>query len=64
MNSRLNNAEERISDIEDRIMGITQSEQQTERQIKIKWKQHMGSFKAYQTTHNRGSRRRRERGED
>ena len=34
MNSRLNNAEEQISYLEDRIMEITQSEQQTERQRK------------------------------
>ena len=33
MNSRLNNAEQ-INDPEDRIMEITQSEQQTESQIK------------------------------
>ena len=32
--SKLNNAEERISDLEDRIMEITQSEQQTGRQMK------------------------------
>ena len=34
IHSRLNNAEERTSDLEDRIMEITQSEQQTERQMK------------------------------
>ena len=34
MNSRLNDTEEGMSDVEDRIMEITQSEQQTERQIK------------------------------
>ena len=34
MNSRMNNTEERISDLEDRIMEITQSGQQTESQIK------------------------------
>ena len=34
INSKLNNAEEWISDLEDRIMEITQSEQQTERQMK------------------------------
>ena len=33
MNSKLNNAEQQISDLEDRIMEFTQSEQQTERQI-------------------------------
>ena len=33
MNSRMNNAEER-SDLEDRIMEITQSNQQTEKQMK------------------------------
>ena len=33
MNSRLNDTEEHISDLEDRIMEITQSEEQTERQI-------------------------------
>ena len=38
MNSRMNNAEEQISDLEDRIMKITQSEQQIERQIKKKMK--------------------------
>ena len=32
VNSRMNDAEERISDLEDRIMEITQWEQQTERQ--------------------------------
>ena len=32
--SRLNNAEERISDLEDKIMEITQSGQQTENQMK------------------------------
>ena len=43
MNSRLNEAEEWISDLEDGIIEITQSEQQTERQIK-KWKQHVKSM--------------------
>ena len=33
MNSRINNAEEWISDLEDRIMEITLSEQQTENQM-------------------------------
>ena len=33
MSSRMNNAEEWISDLEERIMYITQSEQQTESQI-------------------------------
>ena len=32
--SRMNNAEEQISDLEDRIMEITQSGQQTENQMK------------------------------
>ena len=36
MNSRMNNAEEGINDLEDRIMEISQSEQQTESQIKKK----------------------------
>ena len=36
--SRMNNAEERISDVEDRIMEITQSGQQTEIQMKEKKK--------------------------
>ena len=40
MNSRLNNEEERISDLEDRIMEITQSEQQRKSQMKKKWKQY------------------------
>ena len=34
LKSRMNNAEERISDLEDRIMEITQSGQQTENQRK------------------------------
>ena len=33
INSKLNNVEEQISDLEDRIMEINQSEQQTEGQI-------------------------------
>ena len=36
INSKLNSAGERISDLEDRMMEITQSEKQTERQIKKK----------------------------
>ena len=36
MNNRLNNAEEQISDLEDRILEITQSEEQTERQMEKK----------------------------
>ena len=36
INSQLNDTEEQISDLEDRIIKITQSEQQTERQIKKK----------------------------
>ena len=34
LKSRMNNAEEWISDLEDRIMEITQSRQQTEKQMK------------------------------
>ena len=34
----MNNAEERISDLEDRIMDITQSEQQTEKQVEKRQK--------------------------
>ena len=34
MNSRMNNAEERISDLEDRIMEITQLKQQTDSLMK------------------------------
>ena len=34
LKSRMNNADERISDLEDRIMEITESGQQTENQIK------------------------------
>ena len=36
MNSKMNSAEEQSSDLEDRIMEITQSEQYTESQIKKK----------------------------
>ena len=58
----MNNAEERISDVEDRIMEITQSGQQTENQMKKKktWKQYkrsMGEYKMGQSAHNRNSRR-------
>ena len=35
LKSRMNNAEEKISDLEDRTMEITQSGQQTEKQMKI-----------------------------
>ena len=38
MNSRLNNAEEWISDLEDRLIKITKSEQQTEGQMEKKMK--------------------------
>ena len=34
MNSRMNNAEEQINDLEDSIMEITQSEQRAESQTK------------------------------
>ena len=34
LKSRMNNAKEQISDLEDRIMEITQSGQQTENQMK------------------------------
>ena len=34
LNSRMNNAEKQISDLEDRIIEITQSGQQTENQMK------------------------------
>jgi len=36
----MNNAEERISDVEQRIMEITQSGQQTEKQMEKKWKKY------------------------
>ena len=57
MNSRLNVTEEQISDLENRIMKTTLSEQQTERQMekkKRRRKQHMRStdeYKACQPTH-------------
>ena len=38
LNSRMNNAEEQVSDFKDRIMEITQSGQQRERQMKEKKK--------------------------
>ena len=38
MNSRMNNVEERISNLEDRIMEITQSKQQAESKKKNKKK--------------------------
>ena len=39
MSSRMNNTEERISDLEDRLMAITQWRHQIERQIKKKKRQ-------------------------
>ena len=36
----MNNAEEQISDMEDRVMEITQSGQQTENEMKKTWKQY------------------------
>ena len=44
LKSRINNAEEWINDLEDRIMEITQSGQQTENQMKKTWKQHKRSM--------------------
>ena len=38
MSSRMNNTEERVSDLEDRLMAITQWRQHIERQIKKKKK--------------------------
>lgn len=35
MNRRLNDTREHINDLEDKIMKVAQSEQQTERQMKI-----------------------------
>ena len=42
--NRMNNAEEQISDMEDRIMEITQSGQQTENKMKKTWKQYKRSM--------------------
>ena len=36
----MNNAEDQISDLEDRITEITQSKQQTESQMKKNWKRY------------------------
>ena len=38
MKSRLNNAEEKVSDLKDKMIKITQSEEQTERQMEKKRK--------------------------
>ena len=46
INSRLGYTEEHISDLEDRIIEITQSEQQKEKQIKIR-KKSLGHYEAY-----------------
>ena len=56
----MNNEEEQISDLEDRIMEITQSGEQTENQIK-----HGSSIRKYkvgQSMENRDTRRKRIRG--
>ena len=63
----MNNTEERISDLEDRIMEITQSGHQTKKQNEKTWKQHKRSMEYYkvgQSVHNRNSRKRRKRKED
>ena len=44
MKSRINNAEEWISVLEDGIMEITESGQQTENQMKKTWKQNKRSL--------------------
>ena len=44
LKSRMNNGEEQISDLEDRIMKITQSGQQTENQMKKTEKQYKRSM--------------------
>ena len=45
MDSRMNNAEERISDLKDRIMEITQSKQQTGSQMGKKKKENESNIK-------------------
>ena len=56
MYSMLNYTEECISDLEDTIMKITQSEWQTERQMKRKQrKRAIGWYKMCQHSHHRGS---------
>ena len=37
MNNRLNNTEEQISDLEDRIMDITHREEQTGTSLVVQW---------------------------
>ena len=66
LNSRMNNAEERISDLEDRIMETTQSGQQTESQMKkkLKYKSSMRYYKVCQSLHNEDSGMRRKRKRD
>ena len=64
LKSRMNNAEEWISDLEDRIMEIPQSGQQTENQMKThesNIRDLWDNIKASQSRHNRDSRRRRTR---
>ena len=48
LRSRMNNAEEWVSDLEDRIMEITQSGQQMENQMKKTWKQYKRSIGLYE----------------
>ena len=60
----MNNAEEQISDVGDRIMEITQSGQWTEKQIKkeeSQYKRLRGKYKVGQSTHHRNSTRSRKR---
>ena len=62
--TRMKNAEEQISDVEDRIMEITQSSQRTENQIKkeeSQYKRLMGKNNVGQSTHHRNSTRSRKR---
>ena len=59
--TRMNNAEERISDVEDRKMEISQTGQQTENQMK-KHESNIRDLwdnKAGQSMYNRDSRRKR-----
>ena len=63
--SRMNNAEEQISDLEDRILEITHPIKTADRKPNEKpqkqWKSSMGQYRAAQSTQNRDSRRRRKR---
>ena len=61
ISSRITEAEEWISDLEDRMVKFTAVKQNKEKRMKRQPKRPLGQNKIHQHSHYRGSRRRRER---